>query len=254
VSSPGPSEILVIPVEGIKRVRPGDDLAALIFEALQKKRLELQDDDILVVTQKVVSKSEGRMVRLDEVKPTNRASVLASELGKDPRMIELILRESTRVVRKGHGVLITETRHGFVCANSGVDVSNVETGYAALLPLDPDASSRGLRESLERATTKRLAVVVSDTFGRPWREGHTDVAIGCSGIAPTQNLAGRTDSYDYVLRVTQPAIVDEVAGVAELVMTKLSMIPVAIVRGVRYDRAEVGVKSMIRKGSMDLFR
>jgi coenzyme F420-0:L-glutamate ligase/coenzyme F420-1:gamma-L-glutamate ligase len=238
----------------MKRVQPGDDLAALILEALEGKRFELQDDDILVVTQKVVSKSEGRVVRLDEVKPTDRASVLATELGKDPRIVELVLRESRRVVRKGHGVIITETWHGFVCANSGVDVSNVDAGYAALLPLDPDASSRRLRERLEAATTKRLAVVVSDTFGRPWREGHTDVAIGCSGIAPTQNLAGITDSYDYVLRVTEPAIVDEVAGVAELVMTKLSMIPVAIVRGVRYERAEAGVKSMIRKGSMDLFR
>jgi coenzyme F420-0:L-glutamate ligase / coenzyme F420-1:gamma-L-glutamate ligase len=245
---------MVIPVGGMKRVQPGDDLSALILEAMEKKPFELQDDDILVVTQKVVSKSEGRIVRIDEVKPTNRASVLATELGKDPRIVELVLRESRRVVRKGHGVIITETRHGFVCANSGVDVSNVEPGYAVLLPLDPDASSRRLRERLESATKKRLAVVVSDTFGRPWREGHTDVAIGCSGIVPTHSLAGRTDSYDYVLKVTQPAIVDEVAGVAELVMTKLSMIPVAIVRGVSYDRADAGVKSMIRKSSMDLFR
>jgi len=169
-------------------------------------------------------------------------------------MVELVLRESKRVVRKGHGVLITETRHGFVCANSGIDVSNVETGYAALLPLDPDASARRIRTSLEKATAKRLAVIVTDTFGRPWREGQTDLAIGCSGIAPTQKLAGRKDPYGYVLRVTQPAIVDEVAAAAELVMKKLSLVPVAIVRGVKYRRGESGARSMVRKRSLDLFR
>ncbi|MGH9917592.1 MAG: coenzyme F420-0:L-glutamate ligase, partial [Nitrososphaerales archaeon] len=163
-------------------MEPGDDLAGLIVEALRGMDLELADGDIVVVTQKIVSKSEGRLVRLEEVRPTGRAAALAAELEKDPRVVDLVLRESRRIVRKGHGVLITETRHGFVCANSGIDMSNVESGYVALLPLDPDASARGIRRGLERGTAKRLAVIVTDTFGRPWREGQTDLAIGCSGI------------------------------------------------------------------------
>jgi coenzyme F420-0:L-glutamate ligase/coenzyme F420-1:gamma-L-glutamate ligase len=244
----------VAPVNGIKRIEPGDQLGEIIAEALQKTGLQLIDDDVVVVTQKVVSKSEGRLVMLEQVKPTKKARDLAAELKKDPKMVELVLRESTRVVRKGHGVLITETRHGFVCANSGVDVSNVEKGYASLLPLDPDASARRIRKSLERATARRLAVIVSDTFGRPWREGQTDVAIGCSGIAPSETLAGKKDPYGYVLKVTQPAVVDELASAAELVMKKLSLVPVAIVRGAKYRRSESGARSLIRKRSLDLFR
>jgi len=251
---PSPLDVLISPVGGIKRVEPGDDLGGIIAEALRRKKFELEDDDIVVVTQKIVSKSEGRLAKIDEVRPTREAADLAAELGKDPRVVELVLRESRRVVRKGHGVLITETRQGFVCANSGIDVSNVKAGYAALLPLDPDASARRIRKSLEKATTKRLAVIVTDTFGRPWREGQTDMAIGCSGIAPTEKLAGKKDPFGYVLRVTQPAIVDEVAGAAELVMKKRSLVPVAIVRGVEYRKGESGVRSLVRKRSLDLFR
>jgi len=251
---PNALEVRVYPVEGIKRVKPGDELGRLIAEALSGNKFELEDDDIVVVTQKIVSKSEGRLARLDEVQPTERAVALAAELERDPRVVELVLRESRRVVRKGHGVLITETRHGFVCANSGIDISNVESGYAALLPVDPDGSARRIRRSLEKATARRLAVIVTDTFGRPWREGQTDLAIGCSGIAPMQSLAGKKDPYGYVLRVTQPAIVDEVAAAAELVMKKRSLIPVAIVRGVKYRRADSGARSMVRKRSLDLFR
>ena len=239
---------------GIKRVEPGDDLGEIISIALRKGGPELEDGDIVVVTQKIVSKSEGRLVRLGDVRPTKRAKALASDLGKDPRLVELVLQESKRVVRKGHGVLITETKHGFVCANSGIDMSNVESGYAALLPTDPDASARRIRNKLEKATSKRLAVIVTDTFGRPWREGQLDLAIGCSGIAPTQVLAGKKDPYGYVLRVTQPAIVDEVAAAAELVMKKLALVPVAIVRGVEYETAESGVKGLVRKSETDLFR
>jgi coenzyme F420-0:L-glutamate ligase/coenzyme F420-1:gamma-L-glutamate ligase len=251
---PNSQEVRVFPVEGIKRVEEGDELGGLISLALLKHRFQLADDDIVVVTQKIVSKSEGRLARLSEVRPTKRAAALAADLDRDPRIVELVLRESKRVVRKGHGVLITETKHGFVCANSGIDVSNVKSGYAALLPLDPDASSRRIRKTLERATGRRLAVIVTDTFGRPWREGQIDLAIGCSGIAPTQSLAGKTDPFGYVLRVTQPAVVDEVAAAAELVMSKLSLVPVAVVRGVKYRRGESGVRSMVRKSSLDLFR
>ena len=251
---PGRLEVKVVPVVGIKRVRPGDELGMVIADAIRKNRIELADYDIVVVTHKIVSKSEQRLVRLDRVKPTKRASALAAELDRDARVVELVLRESRRIVRKGHGVLITETRQGFVCANSGIDMSNVEAGYVALLPLDPDASSRRIRTSLEKATAKRLAVIVTDTFGRPWREGQVDVAIGCSGIAPTQPLMGKRDPYGYVLKVTQPAIVDEVAAAAELVMKKLDLVPVAIVSGVKYRRGESGARSMVRKRSLDLFR
>ena len=251
---PNPSEVRVSPVEGIKRIARGDDLSEIITEALSRNGLELVDGDIVVVTQKVVSKSEGRLVELAGVRPSRRAKAIAAELGRDARVVELALRESRRVVRKGHGVLITETRHGFVCANSGIDMSNVEEGYVALLPLDPDASSRRIRRGLERATLKRLAVIVTDTFGRPWREGQLDLAIGCSGISPTQSLVGKRDPYGYLLKVTQPAVVDEVAAAAELVMKKLSMVPVAIVRGVAYQRGEAGVKSIVRKRQLDLFR
>ncbi|MDA4116211.1 MAG: coenzyme F420-0:L-glutamate ligase [Thaumarchaeota archaeon] len=249
-----PPAIGIFRVEGVKRVEPGDDLGGMIADALRAMDLELTDGDIVVVTQKIVSKSEGRLVRLEEVNPTRKAFALAAELEKDPRVVDLVLRESRRVVRKGHGVLITETRHGFVCANSGIDMSNVKSGYVVLLPLDPDASARGIRRRLERATAKRLAVIVTDTFGRPWREGQTDLAIGCSGIEPTERLAGKKDPFGYVLRVTQPAVVDEVAAAAELVMTKRSLIPVAVVRGVKYRRSEAGVRSMVRKRSLDLFR
>lgn len=249
-----PEEVRIVPLEGVKRVEPGDDLGALIEEALRKKGFHLADDDIVVVTQKVVSKSEGRLVKLERVKPSRRAASIAGELGKDPRVVELVLNESKRIVRKGHGILITETHHGFVCANSGLDMSNVERGYVALLPVDPDASARRIRASLEKKTNKRLAVIVTDTFGRPWREGQTDVAIGCSGIAPTLRLTGKKDPYGYVLRVTQPAIADEVAGAAELVMQKLALVPVAIVRGVAYDRDDSGAKSMVLKEGLDLFR
>jgi coenzyme F420-0:L-glutamate ligase/coenzyme F420-1:gamma-L-glutamate ligase len=249
-----PPEVQIFPVKGIRRIRDGDDLAEIIRAALKKGRLELKDNDILVVAQKAVSKSEGRLVRLEEVKPRAEALGLAKELGKDPKVVELALREAKRVVRKGHGVLITETHHGFVCANSGVDTSNVESGFAALLPADPDGSARRIRKRLEGFTGKKLALVVTDTFGRPWREGQTDMAIGSSGIAPTDVFAGKKDPYGYVLRVTAPAVVDEVAAAAELVMGKLSMVPVALVSGVKYKRSDSGVRSMVRDSSLDLFR
>ncbi len=248
------STIEVFPVKGMPEVEVGADLGALLLASLKRQGTELHDGDIVVVKQKVVSKAEGRIVKLDEVVPGQRAKKLAKELGKDPRLAELILRESVRVVRTGHGVIITETKHGFVCANSGVDQSNVGAGLVALLPLDPDLSARRLRSSLERGTGSRLAVVVTDTFGRPWRKGQTDVAIGCSGILPLVPYAGKKDKFGYELRVTEPSVVDEIAGAAELAIGKLGGIPAAVVRGVVYTPGEAGVKSMIMPRSRDLFR
>lgn len=244
----------MIPVRGLPEVEPGSDLATLILPALGRLRLRLRNRDVVVVKQKVVSKAEGRLVKLGEVEPSPSALRLAAEQRKDPRLVELILRESTRVVRAGHGVIITETRQGLVCANSGIDKSNVKAGCVALLPVDPDRSARQIRRRLEARARKELAVVITDTFGRPWRKGQTDIAIGCSGISPLFSYRGKTDRYGYELRVTEPAVVDEIAAAAELVTGKLSETPVALVRGVKYKRGDGGVKSMLMEREKDLFR
>ncbi|MBI3841054.1 MAG: coenzyme F420-0:L-glutamate ligase [Thaumarchaeota archaeon] len=244
----------VFPLVGIPEVRKGSDLARMILDAASTHSFAFKNRDIVVVKQKVVSKAEGRLVRLASVAPTRRALALAAKEGKDPKVVELILRESVRVVRTGHGVIITETRQGFVCANSGIDQSNVPKGYVALLPLSPDATAKRLRARLQASTRRRLAVVITDTFGRPWRNGQTDVAIGSSGIAPLVSYAGRRDRFGYRLKVTEPAVVDEVAGAAELAAGKLDQIPVAVVRGVRYDDGDDGVASLIMDPERDLFR
>jgi coenzyme F420-0:L-glutamate ligase / coenzyme F420-1:gamma-L-glutamate ligase len=247
-------KVEVFPLKGLPEVGKGSDLTGLVIVALDRAGIELKDRDIVVVKQKVVSKVEGKVVRLSEVIPGMLAKRMAKANGKDPRLMELILREAVRVVRSGHGVFITETKHGFVCANSGVDQSNVGKGCVSLLPADSDLSARRIREALEDRTGRRLAVVVTDTFGRPWRRGQTDVAIGCSGIDPLVSLRGKADRFGYALRVTEPAVVDEVAGAAELAMGKLDRVPVAVVRGVRYARGEGGVKSLIMQRDRDLFR
>ncbi len=244
----------ILPVRGLGEVRKGDDIARLILGALHTSGESLRGNDIVVVKQKIVSKAEGNVVKLDDVKPTKRALRIARVQEKEPQLVELILRESLRIVRMGHGVIISETKHGFVCANAGIDRSNVESGYAALLPDDPDKSARRIRRSLERDTGNKLAVIITDTFGRPWRNGQTDVAIGSSGIEPLQSYKGKVDAYGYTLRVTEPAIVDEIASAAELVMGKLSSVPAAIVRGLKYRRSELGTKSMIMPAEKDLFR
>jgi len=246
--------IEVIPLRGIPEVRGGDDLAGLILASLVRGGLRLQEGDVVVVKQKVVSKAEGRIVRLEEVVPGRRAKSLGKKEGKDPRLVELMLKESVRVVRARNGVIITQTRHGFVCANAGIDQSNVGGGNVALLPIDPDGSARKIRKKLEEATRRNVAVVVTDTFGRPWRMGQTDVAIGCSGVVPLVKYAGKMDRFGYELRVTEPSVVDEIAGAAELAIGKLKGIPAAVVRGAEYVRGEEGVGSMIMPPERDLFR
>jgi coenzyme F420-0:L-glutamate ligase / coenzyme F420-1:gamma-L-glutamate ligase len=215
----------VIPVEGLPEVSEGDDLASLIASAAS-----LEDGDVVVVAQKVVSKAEGTVVRLADVEPSGQARDLAD--GEDPRRLEVILRESARLVRTRPPLVIAETRHGFVCASAGVDASNApEAETVVLLPVDPDASAQRLRERLEDLTDRRLAVIVSDSFGRAWRQGTTDVAIGCSGLAPLLDLHGHRDAAGYELHATVIAVADELAGAAELVRGKLERVPVAIVRG-----------------------
>jgi len=247
-------QVQVIGIAGMPEVRPGDDLAALILEAARGQGVEIEDGDVLVVTQKIVSKAEGRLVDLRQVKPSPQAQEMAARTGKDARLLEVILRESRRIVRQERGVIICETKHGFVCANAGVDTSNVGGGVVALLPENPDQSAERIRAAVQEKKGTSIAVIISDTFGRPWREGHTNVAIGLAGMSAIKDYVGQTDPHGYVLRVSTMAVADELAAAAELVMEKLSRVPVAIVRGFDYQRAEGSARELIRPRESDLFR
>ena len=246
-------EIRLVAMEGIPVVAPGDDLAALHQRAASRCGVSLRDG-VLAVCQKIVSKAEGRVVPLAEVKPSPEARTIASEEDKDPRQVELVLRESRRIVRRGHGVLITETHHGFVCANAGVDLSNAPgPEIAVLLPEDPDASARRLREGLIALGAGPLAVIVTDTFGRPWREGLVDVAIGCAGIAPVDDLRGTADLMGRELAVTTAATADQLAAAAGLLMHKSSGIPSVWIEGVPLE-GDGSLRDTLRDPSTDLFR
>jgi coenzyme F420-0:L-glutamate ligase / coenzyme F420-1:gamma-L-glutamate ligase len=252
--------IQLIGVPGMPEVQPGEDLAALTLGALGAAGEALREGDVVVVTSKVVSKAEGRLIRLEDVAPSALAAAWAAEHGKDPRQVEAVLREARRIVRMDRGVLIAETRHGFVCANAGVDASNAGArGLLVLLPEDPDASARRLRAALGAATGADVAVVVSDTFGRPWREGQTNVAIGASGVRAVRPYEGELDPEGYPLRATAIAVADELAGAAELVMHKLSRVPVAVIRGYAYPRPapgepDGGAAALVRPRHLDFFR
>jgi coenzyme F420-0:L-glutamate ligase/coenzyme F420-1:gamma-L-glutamate ligase len=244
----------VIGVTGIPEVRPGDDVARLVAEAAARQETPLATGDLLVVGQKIVSKAEGRLVRLADVTPSPVAQSMAAGLARDPRLVELILRESRRVVRMDQGVLITETHHGWVCANAGVDQSNVDIDCVALLPEDPDRSARALRETIRARQGVDVLVIIADTFGRPWREGLTNVAIGLAGFAPLRSYLGERDSAGRPLQATILALADEFAAAAEPVMGKLDRIPAAIVRGLRLTPSEEGSKPLLRDPARDLFR
>jgi coenzyme F420-0:L-glutamate ligase/coenzyme F420-1:gamma-L-glutamate ligase len=219
------SGLTITPVRGLPELREGDDLGGMIAE-----RAQLEDGDVVVVAQKAISKIEGRVIRLDEVEPSARARELAGD--GDPRRVEVILGEAKRVVRNRGSLLITETRHGFICASSGVDASNApEPGVVVMLPINPDASAAQLRSALRELTGHDVGVVVSDSFGRPWRQGTTDIAVGAAGIETLRDLKGESDPSGYVLKSTVIAVADEIAGAAELVFGKLDRVPVAIVRG-----------------------
>ena len=249
-----PGEITIIPLRGLPEVREGDDVARMIIEAAGSEP-GIRAGDVLVVTQKVVSKAEGRVVRLDSVTPSAEADRLAAETEKDPRLVELILRESASIVRQRGPILITETRHGFVCANAGIDASNVgPEGTVCLLPVDPDASAQGIRAAIREATGAEVAVIISDTFGRAWREGHTNVAVGLAGMLPFTDYVGQVDPFGYELRVSTLCVADELAGAAELVQNKLDGVPVAIVRGFDYPKGEGTARQIVRAKENDLFR
>jgi len=243
----------LIGIEGVPAVSPGDDLATLLFDAAKRQDLALQDG-ALVVCQKVVSKAEGRVVALADVQPSEEALRIAAEDDKDPRQVELVLRESVRIVRRGHRVLIGETRHGFVCANAGIDLSNA-TGpeHAVLLPEDPDASARRLHDALVAKGAGPLGVIVSDTFGRPWREGLVDVALGCAGIAPIDDQRGGPDLAGRILEVTAMATADQLAAAAGLLMPKRSGVPAVWIRGLALS-GDGSVRDTLRDPQNDLFR
>lgn len=247
-------EIRILAVKGLPEIKPGDDLAGLLHMTLRDQATPLQDGDVLVLAQKIVSKAEGRVTTLESVTPSAFATNVATQVGKDPREVEVILGESNRLVRMQRGSLIMETRHGFVCANAGLDRSNVADGYVCLLPVDADASARQIRKRLKELTGIELAVIIADTFGRPWRTGQTNVAIGLAGMLAFHDYRGQVDSYGHPLRVTQIAIADELAGAAELLMGKSDGVPVAIVRGFPYPRGDSKATDYVRPAETDLFR
>ena len=248
-------ELRAIPVRGMGAIRAGDSLAEKILAALRRQRLRLEAGDILIVTHKVVSKAEGRVVRLRGVKPSRPAQRWARRYKLDARVVELALGEGRRVVRMQHGVLITETAQGLVCANSGVDVSNVDGGKSAvLLPKDPDASAARLRAQVKKQTGREVAVIITDSFGRPWREGLCQVAIGVAGMKATRDFRGRRDPHGYKLRVTEEAVADELAALGALSGDKLSRTPVCLVRGFRYARSKGRARDLVRPAKQDLFR
>jgi coenzyme F420-0:L-glutamate ligase/coenzyme F420-1:gamma-L-glutamate ligase len=248
--------IQILPVKVSADVKKGDNLAATIVSGALNSGTEILGGDIVVVAQKIVSKAEGRVVDLRTITPSKNARTLARSQHKDLRLVEIILRESQRLVRARNGIIITETRHGFVCANSGVDQSNVQgASHAIILPIDPDKSASRIRSGIRKICDKDVAVVITDTFGRPFRIGQTNVAIGVAGIEATRSYVGSSDMYGRKLRVTEIAIVDEIASAAELVMGKVERVPVAIVRG--YDFKPVqksSINVLLRSKEKDLFR
>lgn len=254
------TQICILPITGIGEVVPGADLGLLISEAIQNQQMALQQGDILVVTQKIVSKAEGRLVKLAEVEPSTFAHIAAQASHKDAQYLEVVLRESRRVVRMDRGVLLTETHHGFICANSGIDESNVsqDGSEVTLLPVDADRSADKLRARLQELAGEgpsfELALIISDTWGRPWRNGQVNMAIGSAGIEPLCDYRGQSDSYGYELQASVIAVADELAAAAELVMGKTARVPVALIRGYAYTPGTGTARALLRDPATDMFR
>jgi coenzyme F420-0:L-glutamate ligase/coenzyme F420-1:gamma-L-glutamate ligase len=247
----------VIAVEGLPLIQPGDNLGELIINAAKKQNMPLQEGDIIVVTHVVVSKAEGNIVSLDDVVPSKQAREIAQKTSKDPAMVEIILQETKDIVRVGPASIITETKNGIVCANAGVDRSNVSGDRnVVLLPKNPNASAQNIRREIKRLTGADVAVIVSDTHGRPFRMGEINVAIGVAGIEPIRDRRGEKDLFGYVLKVKQTAVADELASAAELVIGQANEgVPVAIIRGYQYKTSEdTSAASLTRPKAMDLFR
>ncbi len=247
--------VRILPISIAGEIRVGDSLSAKLLAAAKSARVKFQEGDILVIKHKVVSKSEGAMVALNVIRPSKASKLWASRHGLDARVCELAMRESRRIVRRKRGVMITETKHGFICANSGVDVSNVDGGsHAVLLPRDPDRSAATLRRQIMKHLKIDIAVIVSDSFGRPWREGLTEVAIGVAGMRPLVDYRGRRDPHGYSLHATVDAVADELACAAGLVCGKLENTPACVIRGYSYRRGNGSAQELIRPAKHDLFR
>ncbi|MEK6877857.1 MAG: coenzyme F420-0:L-glutamate ligase [Thermoproteota archaeon] len=242
----------IIPVQISKDVQEHDNIVDLILSSPSKP--EIQDKDIVVITQKIISKQEGNIVNLSQVKPSLLATGIASEYEKDPRIIQLILDQSKRIIRMNNGIIIVETLQGLVCANAGVDESNVKDGYVTLLPKNADESAKKLQQEILQKTEKNVAVMISDTFGRPFREGQTNSAIGISGISPIIDYVGTKDAFGKTLHVTAISVADEICSATELVMGKALQTPIALVRNYTFSNSNGSVKDLIRKRSTDLFR
>ncbi len=241
----------IFPIQINKEIHRDEKLVDLILSSSKQK---IQDGDVFVISQKIISKQEGRVVKLSDVFPSELAVGIAAEYNKDPKLVEAILSESKRIVRMYNEIIIVETHHGFICANAGVDESNIENGYAKLLPIDPDKSALTLKTKLQEKTKKKIAVIISDTFGRAFRMGQTDVAIGIAGIDSILEYKGTKDSFGKILRVTAIAISDEICSAAELVMGKAKNCPVSIVRNYKYQQTDSAINSIIRPQNEDLFR
>lgn len=247
--------IEIFGIRDLPEIQSGDDLGVLICEAASQQGTTLVDSDVIVITQKIVSKAEGRIIDLSNITPSPLAVQIASEHERDPRHTEVVLQESKRIVRMNRGVIIAETKHGFICANAGVDASNASgEGTVCLLPLHPDTSADRIKTFIRNTLGIQVAIVISDTFGRPWREGAINVAIGVAGINPLADYRGEQDSHGLELRTTAIAIADELASAGELVMGKLDRVPVAVIRGYSYPDGEDGINSLIRPTEKDLFQ
>jgi len=255
VISPTAAAITVLPVFGVGEIEANTDLAGVLQEALLEQGTPLRDGDILVVTQKIVSKAEGCLVNLEDVQPSPLATQWATLWNKDARVVELVLRHSRRIVRMDRGIIISETFHGLVCANAGIDLSNVGGDRATLLPPDPDASAERLRSALSAANGgAHIGIVITDTHGRAWREGQINLAIGVAGVEAVRHFEGQLDPTGYELRVTQLATADELASAAELVMGKVDRVPAALVRGLARALGEGSAKELVRPAANDMFR
>ncbi len=250
-----PVGVQIIPISFADEINLGDSLADELLHSLRQRKLAFEPGDILIVKHKIVSKAEGRIVDLATIKPSAVSAAWAKKYKLDPRIIELALRESRAVIRRKNGVLITETRHGFICANSGVDVSNVDGGrHAVLLPADSDRSARKLHRELKRRTSLAVPVLITDTFGRPWREGLVDYCIGIAGMKPLRDDRGRRDPHGYMLHASLEAVADELAAAAGLVCGKLNRTPACIIRGFLYESARGRTRDLLRPAAKDLFR
>ncbi|MGA9389082.1 MAG: coenzyme F420-0:L-glutamate ligase [Candidatus Sulfotelmatobacter sp.] len=250
-----PTEVRLIPISLASEIGPGDSLAEEFLQSMHQSRQTFEAGDILVVKHKIVSKSEGRIVDLATIKASPKSTAWAKKYKLDPRVIELAISESRATIRQKNGVLITETRHGFICANSGVDVSNVDGGrHALLLPADPDRSAGKLHRELKKSTGFTIPVLITDTFGRPWREGLVDVCIGIAGMKPLRDDRGRHDPHGYILHASLEAVADELAAAAGLVCGKLNRTPACIVRGFSHETARGRARDLLRPAANDLFR